>query len=139
MAGLAERLLDTCSPTLENLGRFTEHTGRLMKLWEQLASNAGLRGLDKGLVGDGWPQDSSESFRSEFYVCTEMLQLMENVYLDLNLEQTWEHADNIGWQRLFARWAGSPEIQRTWTLTRRTFGTRFQYFCERQFGLIAEP
>ena len=33
---------------------------------------------------------------------------MENVYIDLHLEDTWEHADNRGWRELFERWAALP-------------------------------
>jgi hypothetical protein len=136
---LAARLLETCSPTLDRIGRFTEHTARLMKLWEQLGTNPSLRSLDKGVVGDSWPEGSPESFRSEFYICSEMIQLMENVYLDLNLEQTWGHPDNKGWQVMFTTWSRSPAIQATWKLTRDIFGRRFQYFCNRHLGLTAGP
>jgi hypothetical protein len=67
-----------------------------------------------------------------------MLQLMENVYLDLNLEETWNHPDNKGWQVMFGTWSKSPAIRRNWTLTRATFGRRFQYFCHRYLSLPAE-
>jgi Patatin-like phospholipase len=135
---LAARLLDTCAPSLARIGRFTEHSERLMKLWEQLGANPSLRGMDGSIAGESWPKDPSWSDRSEFYICSEMIQLMENVYLDLSLEETWDHPDNTGWRVMFTTWARSTPIKNTWRLTRGMFGRRFQYFCQRRLGLTVD-
>ena len=50
---------------------------------------------------------------------------MENVYLDLHLDGTWEHADNSGWRALFMRWSAMPQMRETWRATQRVFGERF--------------
>jgi len=135
VVALATKLLDICSPTLDHVERFTEHASRLMELWTQLASNPDLQSLDKELVGGSWPTDQPESFRSAFYICSEMIQLMENVYLDLNLENTWEHPDNKGWRVTFTTWAHSPVFAKTWSMTVENYGLRFQYFCARHLHL----
>jgi hypothetical protein len=64
-----------------------------------------------------------------------MIQLMENVYLDLQLEETWRHPDNHGWRTLFKQWAATPQMQATWTATHAVFGDRFQHFCRRELPL----
>jgi hypothetical protein len=64
-----------------------------------------------------------------------MIQLMENVYLDLGLEETWDHPDNAGWRTMFGNWANSSMIQKTWELTAGMYGLRFRYFCNRHLGL----
>ena len=64
-----------------------------------------------------------------------MLQLMENVYLDLHLDDTWDHADNRGWRALFTQWAALDEVKSTWKETAHLFGVRFGYFCERNLKL----
>jgi hypothetical protein len=135
---MAQTLYAIWSPTLAHLGRFTQHSGRLMDLWAQLGSSQKLQVLDQEYeksLADRWPDDqSADSFRPVFYVCSQMIQLMENVYLDLVLEDTWEHTDNEGWRNLFTQWAKSPAIRRTWEMSASTFGRRFQYFCHRKFG-----
>ena len=68
-------------------------------------------------------------------MCSEMIQLMENVYLDLHLEETWEHTDNEGWRAMFKTWAKSPTIRKTWGMTSNTYGLRFRYFCQRRLDL----
>jgi hypothetical protein len=60
---------------------------------------------------------------------------MENVYLDLHLDDTWNHADNSGWRALFTQWAALDEVQQTWKETSHFFGVRFGYFCERKLQL----
>ena len=60
---------------------------------------------------------------------------MENVYLDLQLEETWPHPDNHGWRTLFTQWAATPQMRETWRATQRVFGARFQHFCRRELGL----
>lgn len=65
----------------------------------------------------------------------EIIQLMENVFLDLRLDDFWEHPDNRGWAILFMRWARSPRFRAIWKETRRTFGIRFEYFCAARLGL----
>jgi len=130
----ADKLTTVCSPSLHNTGQFTQHTTRLMEIWSELGGNPDFHTLDKELAGS-WPEHASSGFRSVFYLCGEMIQLMENVYLDLGLEETWHHPDNRGWQTLFNTWAKSPAIQKTWELTSRTYGLRFQHFCHRQLKL----
>jgi hypothetical protein len=34
---------------------------------------------------------------------------MENVFLDLRLDDFWDHPDNRGWAVVFMRWAGSSK------------------------------
>jgi len=36
---------------------------------------------------------------------------MENVYLELDLEKTWEHADHTGWRAMFELWANSVRCE----------------------------
>jgi len=83
-----------------------------MELWSELGGNATLKNLDSELTTD-WPINPSPEFRSVFYLCSEMIQLMENVYLDSDLEETWDHPDNEGWRNLFIKWAGSEKFQET--------------------------
>jgi len=131
---LALKLEKVCSPTLHNVNQFTQHSSRLMEIWSELGDNAAFSTLDRELVS-AWPPDPPPGFRSTFYLCSEMIQLMENVYLDLQLEDTWDHPDNEGWRTLFSNWAKADALQKTWVLTSETFGLRFQYFCHRQLGL----
>jgi hypothetical protein len=138
VVAMARKLRKICSPTLDRLGRFTQLSGRLMDLWAQLGSKPTLQVFGKEyekLLNAHWPEAlSEESFRPVFYVCNQMFQLMENVYLDLALEDKWDHPDNVGWINTFLSWSKSDAMQKTWSMCAVTFGQRFRYFCARRLG-----
>jgi hypothetical protein len=90
------------------------------------------------MVRGGLPPGTPGVRRAEFYACVEMLQLMENVYIDLGLEDTWGHADNRGWHELFVGWAALPQLQATWQVTHSVFGERFRFFARRHLKLICD-
>jgi hypothetical protein len=60
---------------------------------------------------------------------------MEDVFLDLRLDDFWEHPDNRGWAILFMQWSQSPRFRAIWNQTRRTFGIRFEHLCAARLGL----
>lgn len=124
---ISEALYGIFFPELSNASAFTHHADKLMEIWDQLREDDDLKGLDSDL---GLP--SNGPAREIFYKCSEMIQLMENVYLDLNLEDTWNHVDNRGWMKLFIKWANSPQLKQTWELTKATYGIRFQSFWDRK-------
>lgn len=62
--------------------------------------------------------------------CERMIQLMENVYLDLQLEVDGDHVDNLGWMELFRHWASHPIMQSAWERSKETFGKRFAKFWQ---------
>jgi hypothetical protein len=66
-----------------------------------------------------------------------MIQLMEDVYLDLNLEDEvqFKHPDHQGWVELFKRWTASKALQEVWETSRDTYGQRFRIFCREHFNL----
>jgi hypothetical protein len=80
------------------------------------------------------PRDE-EQLRQGFYFCNSLLQLMETVYLDLNLETEWQHPDNSGWLNVFNHWAWSGMFRVTWAVAAATYGGRFRTFCERRLNL----
>ncbi|MDD1622030.1 MAG: hypothetical protein LUQ11_11165, partial [Methylococcaceae bacterium] len=128
IASIADELNTIFSPTLPYQAQFTHHADRLMEIWHQICTIDALGPLDLELRPSTGPTDPD---RSVFYLCSEMIQLMENVYLDMNLEDTWEHEDNKGWMELFKQWANSPKLRATWNQTRSTYGVRFQSFWAR--------
>jgi hypothetical protein len=135
-------------------GAFTRHAEALNHLWNELRNDRDLQFLDEQifpglpavLTGPGGgggespstllplPQDQKR-FRKGFYLCQSVIQLMENVYLDLRLEENRESIDNRGWMNLFRRWAWSSMFRATYSLTSSTYGARFQTFSERHLGL----
>ena len=135
MIPLADAVSATNAPSLNAATRFTTHSQSLIGLWNRISAHEGLSPLDHGTTIPVLSTPDATKNRLEFYTCLEILQLMENVYLDLQLEETWEHVDNQGWNALFKRWAGAPDVQATWNATQTLFGVRFQYFCRRRLGL----
>jgi hypothetical protein len=130
----ADKLVEIWSPALITASQFTNHSTRLMELWSELSHLENVEVLDAQL-NEGWPARPIAGFRSAFYLCSEILQLMENVYLDLRLEETWNHPDNTGWQNQFRTWAQSLLLQQVWSMTAGSYGRRFRYFCERELKL----
>jgi hypothetical protein len=78
---------------------------------------------------------TKEDFRSCFYFCQEMIQLMEAVYHDLRLEQAWDHPDNRGWINMFRHWSWAPVFRVAWAVGAPTFGRAFVTFCELRLDL----
>ncbi len=127
------------APTLSTLTQFTGHGKTLMDLWSRLAASPELKLLeetDQRTIDNAWPDGTlPKAYRPVYYVCNQIAQLMENVYLDLDLEKTWEHVDNRGWRATFRNWAGLPAVRKTWAMNGATFGLRFQHFCNRNLDL----
>ena len=68
----------------------------------------------------------------------ELMQLMENVFPDMRLEEYWDHPDNRGWAMLFSMWAKSSKFQEAWGRSKKTYGIRFEYFCHDRLGLASD-
>lgn len=130
--------------------QFTRHTAELNRIIAEIKKDAHLAFMDAQIYPeweklmamsknpprlDMWlPRDADER-RAGFYICSQMIQLMENVYLDLNLEEQLDHPDNRGWKNLFMHWAWSGMFRVTWAISACTYGAKFQRFCERRLKL----
>jgi hypothetical protein len=107
----------------------TDHTKEYSRIMEMLRSQNHLSFLDSVLFKDvGSPGLNGR--RDEFYICNALIQLMENVYADLDLEQNYDHPHVEGWMRVFRSWAREPSFQRTWELSQNTYASRFRRFYE---------
>ncbi len=101
--------------------------------WEPLLTQ--VVGAPRAQTRGLWLPTSEAELRAGFYICQELIQLMENVYLDLALEQTHNHPDHRGWMNLFRHWSWSSMMRVTWAIVASTMGARFQTFCHRELGL----
>ncbi|HYL19779.1 MAG TPA: patatin-like phospholipase family protein [Burkholderiales bacterium] len=132
-------------PSARVEANFTKHAERLMHLQDTMREQSALRFLDRQLfpewdylMGEGKPQvDTSlwlpadpEELRAGFYFCLNLLELMQDVYLDLNLDEEWQHPDNRGWMNLFKHFSWAGMVRATYAVVRSNHGARFQRFCE---------
>jgi hypothetical protein len=134
---MAEKLYDTWAPVTLTGDSFVKDSQRLDQIWERFRQSPALHPFLAELMGA-----SSNAARTpteeELSIGLELIQLMEDTFLDLRLDDFWEHPDNRGWAMLFAGWARSRLFRAIWAQTRRTFGIRFEYFCEQRLGLPKE-
>ncbi len=130
--------------------RFTRHAAELNRIIATIKGDKDLAFMDaqmypewETLMGgttyppriDMWLPKKPEARRAGFYMCNQMIQLMENVYHNLNLEEQYEHPDNRGWMNLFMHWAWAGMFRVTWAICACTYGAKFQRFCERRLKL----
>lgn len=147
---VAQRLFDVLVPSGCSSEAFLKHTKELDRIWNACRKSPVLHPFIDELMsvqpaiaqqspvqppfGPGSQHQRSE----EFCMGLELLQLMENVFMDLRLDDFWEHPDNRGWAILFMRWARSPRFRSIWQQAKRTYGIRFEYFCSARLGLARD-
>lgn len=147
-AAIAERLADVLVPAGCSSEAFIKHTRTLDGIWERFRKTPELHPFFEQLMQqtiaseEEQPRSAMRPLQNpreeEKILGLELIQLMENVFLDLRLDDFWSHPDNRGWAILFMRWARSPRLREIWQETRRTFGIRFEYFCEARLGLTRD-
>jgi len=67
--------------------------------------------------------------RDVFYVVNSLIQLMETVFIDLNMDEEPNHPHTQGWIKIFRRWVKSPVLRAVWQDSSRSYSERFQAFC----------
>ena len=142
---VAEKLADINVPPRITGEAYLKHTRTLARIWDEFRRAPALHSfLDELLrihpsvaVDPGIPNRAHRT-SEEFAMALQLIQLMEDVYMDLQLEDYWEHPDNRGWAFLFMRWARSPRFRNCWNQAHLTYGTRFEYFCEARLGLLRD-
>jgi hypothetical protein len=137
------------SPAVEK--HFSKHGKELNSIISQIKDDPDLSFLDAQIYPEWetlirtpyrfpvspnlWIPHDPAAIRKGFYMCSQMIHLMENVYLDLDLEHTHAHPDNAGWKNLFMHWSGAGMFRLTWAIGACTFGEKFQTFCNTRLKL----
>ena len=118
---------------------FVQHSVELNRLWERFREEQDLTDLLAELTADRNLSNIIPLLNTkELSACMELRQLMENVFLDMRLEEYWDHPDNRGWAILFSMWAKSAKFREAWGRSKKTYGIRFEYFCHDRLGLASD-
>ncbi len=130
-------------------GSFTQHSITLTRIWKEISDNPELAFLDSQTYPEWeranpahlaapWIPKDPQQFRKAFYLCNEIIQLMETVYLDLKLEDEHNHPDNSGWMNFFRHWSSSGMFRATWAICGCTYSSSFQRFCRQHLHLMGD-
>lgn len=141
MEEFAENLRDAWAcPSKAAPGTFVKHTQMLSSIWRRMQETPQFAFMDKkALLNfktfqellttiEETDRPKDEHIRDVDYLCQEMIQLMESVYVDLKLDLTEDDPDNQGWKALFQSWAELPVLQAAWEASKHSFGRRFQVY-----------
>jgi len=114
---------------------FVAQTEALTTLWDRLRTDDKLADLLRELHDLEPPAGEQTPNERELAFCLELIQLMENAFVELHLDEFWSHPDNRGWVTLFTMWARSPRFRAAYHKYKDVFGIRFVYFCAHRLGL----
>lgn len=135
IVAMAGKLANLWTPASAASAGFVKQTEALVALWDRLRATPALLPLFSELHALDPNPTPHEPTEEELCVCLELIQLMENTFIELRLDEFWRHPDNQGWVALFTMWAQSPTFRDAWRQYRNVFGIRFGYFCRQRLGL----
>jgi hypothetical protein len=118
---------------------FTKHTATFDTIMERFRNKGSAALLSDFYDLKKLYDPFTDPEMNDFLLCNALIQLMENVFIDLHLDEPeqLEHPHNQGWIDLFKQWGVSPTFQKAWLAAAPTFGKRFRLFCHRVI-LLAE-
>ena len=135
---LFSRLFDQWYPPSPAIAaHFVDHARSYDALLERVRTDKSLTSFDHVLFpslngnGAGNPRFA----RDLFYTYQAMIELMQSVYIDLELDENLDHPHNAGWMRIFRQWIDGKEFKEAWEASRETYSKRFRHFCASEFGL----
>ena len=110
---LWRKTLQPWTPNLTEEGKFVGHAKALTELWSTLQADPNLHFLGHELFAQlpTSPPPNADQLVAAFYYYRQVIQLMENVFLNIQLDNTWHHPDHAGWKNLLQLWADSATFQ----------------------------
>jgi hypothetical protein len=110
-------------------GVSTHHAEAFSKMMDTLANSKDLKSLDPSVILKYRLPDDD---RMAFFFRINMLQLMENVFLDLNFANfhNWNHPSNEGWHNVFVHWANDKGIREIWRNQKFSYAQPFRIFLD---------
>jgi Patatin-like phospholipase len=106
---------------------FSGHAMQYEALLERLRQTPGLDFLDGAFFE---PAGTNRGERQELFVGASMLDLMQRVFIDLNLERDGQHPHNAGWMAIFRNWMRHEAVLSAWKASRESYGRRFRRFVD---------
>jgi len=119
---------------------FTRHAQALDELVREMRADATLVKLHDFLIpveNPKQPKIEEDEEAKVFLFLSSVIQLMENIYIDLDLEANADHPHCAGWIQIFQAWAKTDIFQKAWHRYGWVYGRNFKRFCTRRFGLGA--
>ncbi|MBS0161677.1 MAG: GNAT family N-acetyltransferase, partial [Nitrospira sp.] len=95
-----------------------------LEMYPELCS---VFGMDPGTI--------TANPRAALHTCNLQIQLMEQVYLAVRLEEFHGHALNRGWMNLFRRWTSSATFRLFWPALCGMYSQQFVRFAEQHLNL----
>jgi hypothetical protein len=113
---------------------FLRSTKAYNELHEILRADANLRGLSREIYTS---QDANLTDQSiaQLHVVSRMIQVMEDVWVSLKLDEYHDYPLYTGWKEVFKRWTRSESFRRHWKTLKGEYSDDFVKYCER---LLAE-
>ncbi|MBV9037520.1 MAG: hypothetical protein JO182_23725, partial [Acidobacteriaceae bacterium] len=117
------------------------HAKTYADLMNAVRADNELAFLDGELL-NGWTEllpvgSDSSALRRTRYHCDALIQLMQQVFHDLNLEdaRAWDDPHVSGWITIFKYWVQQNHIRETWSITQGTYSPRFREFYNKVYEI----
>ena len=107
---------------------FSGHAQQYDALLERLRQAPALEFIDPAFFK---PPAKARHGRQELFVGASMLDLMQRVFIDLDLEHDAGHPHNAGWMAIFHTWVRHDAVQSAWEASRHSYDRRFRRFVDR--------
>lgn len=109
------------------VGAYTKHGEAYVDMLKTLKGSSFELKLDE-IVIDKMPDwAKNEKGRSKFFFYLQLLQLIEDVFVDLEFGSAyrWNHPATQGWRTVIKYWATRPEMKEVWKLQEMNYGQPF--------------
>ena len=84
--------------------------------------------------------ESQDDIRlAEFWALSQMFEVMETTWMELDLDRTFAHPLNRGWMNCFRQWTASSTFQKYWPIFHAQYSWGFTRFCEHILNVIHVP
>jgi hypothetical protein len=115
--------------------KFLESATSFREITRALRRDPNLRRLSQAVFPDLCPggplgEATPDQLRAERHMFEEILQVMEDTWLNLNLDNNWDHPQNRGWKRVFVLWTHNTLFKDNWKKLRDEYGETFVHFLE---------
>lgn len=128
LAALFDHMRDywhPASPALDE--RRSAHAAQYQALLDRLMREPTLSFADGAFFN---PPAVDIQDRPRMFVGALMLDLMQRVYIDLDLDNDRSHPHNAGWITIFERWKLHPAVIEAWNASKSDYRLRFRWFFD---------